>query len=78
MPNYNITPPTNEQLLALAMQEYGKALQALTIGKGDRRLEHQRVKDLQTQIEWLEGRVAADNGQESTGGVVYAGFVQPQ
>lgn len=65
----NIPSPSNVQLLALARSEYGKALQAFSLSKGDRRIERQRINDLREQIEYLQGLVVADNNP-GDGGII--------
>lgn len=69
---------TDDQLLAIARQEYARCLQALSLGKGDRQLVRNRISDLREEIIYLEERVAAANGQSSDGGTAYAAFVPPR
>jgi hypothetical protein len=65
---------SNAQMLAAARLNYFRAMEAQSLGKGDRHLLRADLTKLQAAIDYWQEKVDADNGQTSEGGVAYASF----
>ncbi len=70
----NIPAVTNAQMLAAARLNYFRAMEAQSLGKGDRHLLRADLTKLQAAIDYWQEKVDADAGLSSNGGVAYATF----
>lgn len=74
----NIPTITDAQMLALSRLNYARALEAQSLGKGDRNLMRADLTKLQAAIDYWEEKVNAASGLSTDGGVAYAAFEPPR
>lgn len=55
-----MSEPTTAELLANARKAYNRALNAVEVGHGDRKLKHQTLTDLRAAIKDLEAKLSAE------------------